>query len=228
MFSCNYFSTVYPIYSAYSLYRLPLFGSFINRGRLSLICSCTPVFCISYSICSGCIGSEACFYTFFSKAFKRFVYIGRYPRRFIIYGCLQCISFVQSGSSSFYTSRSFGFRLGDCGCHCLPWAQLPGTTLSFRRNPSQISGTRCYRNWRIIYHVKQCRRTYRSLGRCSCRTLVCRQPKQRGGSDRMDQLASGRFYLSIPEKDMETQTQNESTLRRRHDQSWKRLWLQRP
>ena len=63
------------------------------------------------------------------------------------------------------------------------------------------------------------RRTYRSLGRRSCRTLVCRQPKQRGGSDRMDQLASGRFYLSIPEKDMETQTQNESTLRRRHDQS---------
>ena len=57
---------------------------------------------------------------FFSKAFKRFVHIGRYPRRFIIYGCLQCISFVQSGSSSFYTSRSFGFRLGDCGCHCLP------------------------------------------------------------------------------------------------------------
>ena len=57
---------------------------------------------------------------FFSKAFKRFVHIGRYPWRFIIYGCLQCISFVQSGSSSFYTSRSFGFRLGDCGCHCLP------------------------------------------------------------------------------------------------------------
>ena len=28
---------------------------------------------------------------FFSKAFKRFVHIGRYPRRFIIYGCLQCI-----------------------------------------------------------------------------------------------------------------------------------------
>ena len=75
MFSCNYFSTVYPIYSAYSLYRLPLFGSFINHGRLSLICSCTPVFCISYSICSGCIGSEACFYTFFSAKHLRGLYI---------------------------------------------------------------------------------------------------------------------------------------------------------
>ena len=182
MFFCNYFSTVYPIYSAYSLYRLPLFGSFISHGRLSLICSCMPVFCISYSICSGCTGSEACFYTFFSKAFKRFVHIGRYPRRFVIYGCLQCISFVQSGSSRFYTSRGFGFRLGHVAATAYREPNYRVQLFLFRRHPFQISGTRCYRNGPIIYHVQQCRRTYRSLGRCSCRALVCRQPKQRGGS----------------------------------------------
>ena len=75
MFSCN-ISAQYTRYIRHIRFnRLPLFGSFINRGRLSLICSCTPVFCISYSICSGCIGSEACFYTFFSAKHLRGLYI---------------------------------------------------------------------------------------------------------------------------------------------------------
>ncbi len=47
---------------------------------------------------------------FSTKAFKRTTY-WEVSLEVLLYGCLQCISFVQSGSSSFYIGRSFGFRI---------------------------------------------------------------------------------------------------------------------
>ena len=56
---------------------------------------------------------------FLGKTFKRFIRTGRYLWRVAVYGCLQCISFIQLASSGGNISRSIGLRVSHRSCHSL-------------------------------------------------------------------------------------------------------------
>ena len=55
-------------------------------------------------------------YFFLGQTFKRTICIGRYLWRFTVYGCLQCISFIQFASGFSTLVGSFGFRISHRSC----------------------------------------------------------------------------------------------------------------
>ena len=56
---------------------------------------------------------------FLGQTFKRTICIRRYLWRFTVYGCLQCISFIQFASGGCNIGRSISFRISHRSCYGL-------------------------------------------------------------------------------------------------------------